>query len=504
MTTFQKRPGVNRARTCNTAPTPHSSNHAFSMYPQILLTFCLVFLPLGMNAQEEINPKDYHIEKKDLNRALTLINTPLKENVAFPNPAAGAQWFPNAGLGLFMHWGIHSVDGVQPSWNMIQHYRYAGRDPHTVKQYYALALKFNPQNYNPERYLEACKKAGFTYAVLTTRHHDGYALWPSKYGIGTKQYMGGRDLIKEYVEACHKTGMRVGLYYSPRDWHFPGCMDKREFDANTRKDLPPITDSVGNYRQYVNFIAYTMAQLEELLTRYGKIDVLWLDGASWRGINEKNTEKIYAWIRSIQPDIVINDRWANIVDPDNPAGTSMRVGDFTTPFECGMPTYVPSKWWEAENLWTAGGGWGYDKEGNFRTLSWFFDNYIATRSLGGNFLVNVGPDENGNMKPKFYQEIDSLASWMNYGRESVAGSQPTPGVELCNVRLTSRSTDTLYAHVLPMSPAQISLKTDRKPREVTLLRNQKPIQWMWRDGFLHFMIPQSERTNLDDVVRISF
>ena len=134
MTTFQKRLEVRRAYTCNTAPTPHSSNHAFSMDPQVLLAFCLLCLSLGMNDQEEIDPKDYRIEKKDLNRALNLINTPLKEEVVFPNPAAGAQWFPNAGLGLFMHWGMHSVDGVQPAWNMIQHCRYEGRDPHTVKQ----------------------------------------------------------------------------------------------------------------------------------------------------------------------------------------------------------------------------------------------------------------------------------------------------------------------------------------------------------------------------------
>ncbi|MCH4148029.1 MAG: alpha-L-fucosidase [Prevotella sp.] len=471
---------------------------------RIGMTIVLLLLALTLTAQEEINPDDYRIEQKDIDRALQLINAPQRTDVVMPNPAPGAQWFPEAGLGLFMHWGIHSVDGVQPSWNMVKHYRYAGKHPHSRRQYYALAKKFKPEGYNPARYLKACKDAGFTYAVLTTRHHDGYALWPSKYGIGTKQYMGGRDLIKEYVAACRKTGMRVGLYYSPRDWHFPGATCKEEFDDRTRDKLPPITDSVANYQQYIKYMAYVMTQLEELLTRYGKIDVLWLDGSGWRGIRENNTNKIYAWIRSMQPDIVIDDRWANIVDPDNPSGTSVRIGDFTTPFECSLPTYVPSKWWEAENLWTYGGGWGYDKKGKFRTLSWFFDNYIGTRSLGGNFLVNIGPDENGNMHPNFYNEIDSLTSWMIYGRESVIGTQPTPGPELSNVYLTTRGQDTLYAHVLPKSPQQVSIKTDRLPREMKLLRNLHPVKWMMHDGYLHFMIPKAERTKMDDVVKIIF
>lgn len=469
-----------------------------------LITIIMLSIPLTLMAQWRINPEDYAISQADIDRAQRLVDTPLTSEPVFPNPSPGAQWFPTAGLGLFMHWGIHSVAGVQPSWNMIKGYRYAGRNPHTRKTYYALARKFDPKNYLPIRYLKDCKEAGFTYAVLTARHHDGYAIWPSKYGIGTKQYLGGRDLVKEYVDACRKAGLRVGLYYSPRDWHYPGQMRDEEFVEKTRRQKFVIADSASNRREYVRFLGYVMAQIEELLTHYGKIDVLWLDGMGWRGIQEENTEKIYAWIRSLQPDIVINDRWANIVDPDNPSGTSVRIGDFVTPFECTKPAYIPYKWWEYEDLWTAGGGWGYDKKGRLRSMGWFFDGFIATRSLGGNFLVNVGPDANGNMHPNFYHKIDSLKAWMIYGRESVFGTQITPGPELSNVPLTCRGADTLYAHVLPRMKAQISIKSLRKPREVVLLRTLKPLQFIWRDGYLHFALPKDERTNMDDVARIVF
>ena len=287
--------------------------------------------------------------------------------------------------------------GAQPSWNMIKGYKWGG-DYHSRQEYYDQANHFKPGNYF-ESYLTAARDAGFKYAVLTTRHHDGYALWPSRYGIGVKQYLGGRDLVREYVDACHKTGMRVGFYFSPQDWHYPGYRPDTEWDVETWGKRGPVKDTVQNRKDFEKFFAYVIAQLEELLTNYGKIDVLWLDGMGWYGIpvSDLQTERVYAWIRSLQPDIVINDRWGNIVNPDNPAGTSMRIGDFTTPFECLTPTYVPSEWWEHCHIWTGkGGGWGYNTRGLFRPLSWFMEEFVASRSLGGNFLPNVGPSGSGD------------------------------------------------------------------------------------------------------------
>ena len=165
-----------------------------------LCTLLTLSAPLAQ-AQLNAHPESYKIDKKDIKRARELISTPVKQPLVLPNPNPDAQWFPDASLGLFMHWGIHSVVGAQPSWDMIADYEWGGRVSPPDK-YYALAERFNPQDYDPNKYLKAAKDAGFTYAVLTTKHHDGYALWPSKYGIGTKQYMNGRDLLKEYVDAC--------------------------------------------------------------------------------------------------------------------------------------------------------------------------------------------------------------------------------------------------------------------------------------------------------------
>lgn len=475
----------------------------------LILAAALVAAPVFGQAGKDpaqIDPADYQVSKREIRQALKILETPLDAPLVLPNPSPGARWFPEAGLGLFLHWGIHSMLGAQPSWNMIKGYEWAG-EWHSREEYYAQAFTFDPQEAPFDRYLEAARRAGFAYAVLTTRHHDGYALWPSKYGIGTKQYLHGRDLVREYVEACRRHGLRVGLYYSPRDWHYPGDRPLSEFDVSTWGHLPTVTDTVANRKAFEAFFAYVKVQLEELLTQYGRIDVLWLDGMGWRGIppQDLQTERVYAWIRSLQPDIVINDRWANIVDPDNPAGTSMRIGDFTTPFECTKPTYVPSKWWDECHIWTGkGGGWGYNMQGLFKPMSWFMEHFIAARSLGGNFLINAGPSGSGDMHPNWYREAALLEEWMQTGAESVFGTGPTPGVERSNAPLTTRGGDIWYVHVLPDLKREVSVKTDREPASLILLRTGEPVPYLYRDGFLVFKLGERQRGGMDDVVKIAF
>ena len=455
-----------------------------------------------------IDPADYRISKRDLQRARDLLSAPSPaEPVVFPNPAPGAQWYPSAGLGLFMHWGIHSTRGAQPSWNMIKGYRYGGTY-HSREEYYSWALDWEPDNFCPEKYLRAAKEAGFSYAVLTTRHHDGYALWPSRYGIGVKQYMHGRDLVREYVDACRRTGMRVGFYFSPRDWHYPGDRPLSEFDVQTWGKRGPVEDEAANRKAFERFFAYVLAQLEELLTSYGKIDLLWLDGMGWYGIPVQDlcTEKVYAWIRSLQPDIVINDRWENIVNPDNPSGTGMRIGDFTTPFECTVPTYTPSPWWEHCHIWTDhGGGWGYNVQGEFRPLGWFLRSLVMSRSYGGNFLPNAGPAPSGDMHPNFYKALAEVREWMAANAESVIAAGPTPGAERSNVPLTTRSGPEgkiWYAHLLEGFKGEVSVRTDSAPASLTLLRTGEKIPFIFRNGFISFSLPAEKRGAGDDVVKI--
>ncbi len=422
---------------------------------------------------------------QDLARHITAEPAPAFQRTADP----GAQWFPKAGLGLFMHWGIHSADGVQPSWAMIKDYP-AGGSPahHPPEKYYALAKRFDPQDYDPGKWMAAAARAGFQYAVLTTKHHDGYALWPSKYGrMSTRQYMGGRDLLRPYVEACREHGLRVGFYFSPTDWAYPGYpIDDVGFDYNRRGQFPPIEDPEANQRAFDRFYAYTVGQLHELLTGYGRIDVLWFDGMGWHGISDLRTEKTLAWVRRLQPGIVINNRWGG-------------VGDFTTP-EWALPDGPPDGWWENCISWN--GHWGYNPTSPCRPASWALERLVISRSWGGNFLLNIGPAPDGTMPPDFYERCDELASWMARSKESLIGADGVRNWKSFSDVPITRREGTWYLHVLPNHQGDVVVRHVPRPGSVRLLRDGLTIAYEYAGDTLRFALGGESRSPLDEVVEV--
>lgn len=398
-----------------------------------------------------------------------------------------AQWFPDASFGLFMHWGIHSVAGIQPSWAMIKGYPYGtDRSEYWGKGYYSLLTKFNPQNYDPDKWMEAAKKAGMTYAVLTTKHHDGYALWPSEYGeMSTKQYMGGRDLLRPYVDSCRKYGLKLGFYFSPRDWGYPGYPVSLVYGENYVNPRTP----EQNRADYEKFFNYTIGQLSEILTRYGKIDELWFDGMGWDGINDNRTEQVLAWIRKLQPGIVINNRW------------DYHTGDFGTP-EVEMPDTAPEGWWENCVIWS--GHWGYSPDSNFQPAEWVLEKLVTARSWGGNILLNAGPAPDGTMREWYYKGCDELAAWMAHSKDSLIGAAPVKTwKKFSNTPLTRRG-NIWYAHVLPSNKKAVEINDVTEPSGLKLMRTNEKIDYKYESGTISFTLPESMRADLDNVVIISW
>jgi alpha-L-fucosidase len=302
-----------------------------------------------------------------------------------------AQWFPEAGLGLFLHWGIHSVAGLQPSWAMINQYPYGYTNDYPPDRYFGLAEEFRPNAYDPERWLAAAAAAGFRYAVLTTKHHDGYTLWPSEVGpFGVQSHLGGRDLVRDFVTACRNQGLRVGLYFSFADWKYPGFpMGDVDFDHRKRGQFSEM-DPEEDERRFETFLDFTCAQLRELLTGYGPVDLLWFDGVGWRDRkpHQMRGEEVIPWLRSLMPGVVINNRWG-------------RIGDYVTP-EGRFPAEKPVGWWEACHCTNPLGHWGYTPNEPFPPTEWFVDLTRRCNAWGGNFLPNVGPAPDGTMPPYFY------------------------------------------------------------------------------------------------------
>jgi alpha-L-fucosidase len=446
-----------------------------------------------------------------------------------------AQWYPDAGFGLFIHWGIASVRAMNISWPMIPGRPLANKhitDPVereriiregdfdlrgkpnsiTPNEYFAMAKDFNPQAYDPDKWIAAAKAAGFQYVVLTTRHHEGFALWPSAYGdFDTKNYMGGRDLLKPYVEACRRYGLKVGFYYSPPDWYFDrdymtfiygrGAKNNPEIPS-IGPDLKPRTtkhtpEEIAAHQKA--FAAKVRGQVEELLTRYGKIDLLWFDGKP--PIPNADQCITAERIRELQPGILINPRLHG-------------HGDFVT-YERKLPDTRPNVGWaEFCNTWT--GSWSH-QEIPFRANAFVLGQLAQSRAWGINYLLGVGPTKDGVMCPGVYDNMAVVAEWMKHNGPSVQpGAKPLPKAESATVPATARA-NLRYLFAIPefknggnMPESQLPAKDETltlrgitsSPKTVTLLATGAPLKFSYADGAISVDLPAAQRTKLIDVVQV--
>ena len=457
-----------------------------------------------------------------------------KETASTHTQHPDAQWYPDAGLGLFIHWGIASVKAMNISWPMIPGRALATRritDPAereriiregdynlngkpnsiTPNQYWEMAKDFNPQKYDPDKWLKAAKAAGFEYVVLTTRHHEGFALWPSAYGnFDTKNYMGGKDLLKPYVDACRKNGLKVGFYYSPPNWYFEkdyknfmyggGAKKNPEFPA-LDADLKPRTNTHTAAELAAHQKAYdamVRGQVTELLTRYGKIDLLWFDGKppTPHGSDCITQEEI----RRMQPGIVINPRLHG-------------HGDFVT-YERTLGTDKPvTGWAEFCNTWTA--FWPHVDNAPFRAPGFVLGQFSKSRSLGVNYLLGVGPTRDGEFVDGIYQNMAIVGDWMKQNAMAVKGTKPLPAAESASVPATASSNARfLFAtpafrdggsyekDLLPAQDETLTLKGVSTPTAVKLLRDGSSLKYSYADHTVTIELPASKRTRLVDVVEV--
>jgi alpha-L-fucosidase len=423
-----------------------------------------------------------------------------------PTKHPDAQWFATAGFGMFIHWSISSVGELDLSWPMmagtqigwsarkptqdsIDRYVAAGNffaghrceKDHsciTPNQYWELAASFNPASYNPEEWVKAAKAAGMTYVVLTTRHHDGFALWPSKFGnFNTKNYMAGRDLVKPFTEACRKYGLKVGLYYSGPDWHFNkdfqtfiyyGLYKNYQNIPIVDADLKPVnrqwTDA-QKQAHYDSVAVYIKGQITELLTGYGKIDMIWFDGAP--DIPKGNA----AWSKCIsmdelhrlQPGIVVSPRFFG-------------YGDYKT-FEQdkALPSARQNEW--AELCTTiATSGWGYTKA-PLKPVGKILESLILCRSRNTNYLLNFGPDKDGVFSQGMKDDLKLIANWMKINGQSVTDCQALAGGETASLPATAKGNHRFLFLFAGDKPESAHLTTTAAIKKAVLLSTGKSLAY---------------------------
>jgi len=285
-------------------------------------------------------------------------------------------------------------------------------------EYEPLAKRFNPRKYHPEEWVTLAQEAGMKYMVLTTRHHDGFSLFDSEVSEFTAPKTAAkRDLVAEYVEACRSKGMRIGFYYSLLDWRYPA------YFAGPEKDP----------EGWAKFLEYVYTQVRELCTNYGRIDVLWYDGAWPWDAEAWQSAKLNAMVRRLQPRILINNR-------------SMLPEDFDTPEQHISAPKDPKRPWEA--CMTMNDNWGYSAgDHNWKSTGQLIHNLVRCASGAGNYLLNVGPKPDGTIPAPSVRRLREIGKWMKVNGESIYGSERCPfGGGM--IGLTTARGSTVYIHVL--------------------------------------------------------
>ncbi|NLG84606.1 MAG: alpha-L-fucosidase [Firmicutes bacterium] len=357
-------------------------------------------------------------------------------------------WFLEARFGMFIHWGIYAVPG-RGEW-----VRQQEDIPEEVyRQYFET---FEPVRYDPRAWARAAKAAGMKYAVMTAKHHDGFCLFDSSYtDYKATNTPAGRDLIREYVEAFRAEGLKVGFYYSLLDWHHPDYPIAGD-RFHPLRNHPDYQAHRGNLSRYAD---YVRDQVRELLTNYGRIDILWFDFSydEMRGEAWKATELV-RMVRALQPWIIINDRLGGNLKAREP---EEYAGDFTTPEQIIPPEGIRNETgepvpWEA--CITLNDHWGYaawDK--NWKSPKTIVRALVECVSKGGNFLLNVGPTPKGEIPAACVRILEQVGEWMAQNGASIYGCGHA-GLPKPEWGRFTRRGNRLYAHILERGVGPVVLR----------------------------------------------
>jgi alpha-L-fucosidase len=404
-------------------------------------------------------------------------------------------------FGLFMHWGPYSQWGVAESWTICPEDWVNRTGPYShdyfeyKKAYENLQTTFNPTAFNASKWVKAAREAGMRYVVFTTKHHDGFCMYNSKqtdYTItGSRTPFSAHpnsDVTKVVFDAFRQAGFMTGAYFSKPDWHseyfwwpyFPPKDHNVNYNTSRHAD------------RWKKFQDFTYQQIEELMTGYGKIDILWLDGG-WVRPSQKandpfnmdiNMPRIAQMARSHQPGLIMVDRTV-----------PGEFENYTTPEQEVPEKPLPYPW---ETCMTMGTTWSYSRNDTYKSTHQLLELLVKIVSRGGNFLLNVGPDGNGDWDPVVYQRLQEIGAWMAINGEAIYASKPVAPYSAGHIFYTqSKDEKKLYACWLSDKetiewPAsiQIPVQGNDKVKKVTILgaRDQR-IKWQYNKGQVTIQVP---------------
>jgi len=402
-----------------------------------------------------------HVSSTWLTAVLALAGTPI--GIAQDTPPAGVpapilqetesehdqrmQWFREARFGMFIHWGLYSqlagewqdrtvsggAEWIQLSLGI------------PSSEYSSLAKTWNPTAYEAREWVRLMKAAGVRYICITSKHHDGFCLWPTalndNWNVSVTPH--GKDLLAPLADACREEGIKFCLYHSVLDWHHPDWPSR-----------PAINDSASGTPDKERFKKdYLFPQLKELLSNYGEIGMLWLDGTWDEAWTSADGRELEAYIRTLQPSLVLNNRSGYI--PPQPeydfhignTYSYISAGDYISPEGEVPPTGLPGLDWETCQTMQLPNNWGYNRLVGFRSFGDLLRQLVDVSSKGGNLLLNVGPDAGGEILPQAAACLEKFATWMAVNADSIHGTSASPFERLPFDGRCTQKPGVLYLHV---------------------------------------------------------
>ena len=406
-----------------------------------------------------------------------------------PSQEERMAWFDEAKLGIFIHWGLYAVNGIGASWPL-------KNKEISWDDYMKQAGGFTAEKYKADEWAKLFKQAGARYVVLTSKHHDGFALWDTKYSLlNAKDFSAAkRDLLAPYADALRRQGLKVGFYFSLLDWShkdYEVVYDRPQDEVNK---LYPQPDWQKNLPPHERFVKFVFGQLSEISHNY-RPDVLWFDGG-WEHTSQWwRAEEIKDSLLSWNPRIIVNDRL-----PD--------YGDYETA-EQGSPVLRPKRTWEF--CMTINNHWGYfPTDNNYKPQAQIIRTFVEVIANGGNLLLDVGPKPDGTIDKRQAQTLKTLGAWIERNKEAVYPAKAgLPYGHFYGPTLLSKDEKTIYLALFDTPKDYILLKgLHTKIKNIRVVGSNQPLKWVRSGGAKWAHIPGIARIevpkkkNLDRYVTI--
>ena len=394
-------------------------------------------------------------------------------------------------FGMFVHWGLYSMMG-DDCWHVMTD-RNISYDEYIEKT----VPNFTGCDCNTDEWAELAKKVGMRYMVFTTRHHDGFSMFDSKHSWGNYTSMNSpakRDFVREFVDSCNKYGLGVGLYYSPIDWRFPGFYYPKMFKKNAEE-----------------MVTQCHKQVEELVTNYGKVDVLWYDGGEdfilchgydinsfCKPADYKTNPRYPNFWRDAELDAIVREKQPEIIV--SPRFGTTKCGDFKV-YECSINNYDTDSPWETCDR--IANCWGWTPEIQPKSLRTLIQLLIRVITGGGNLLLNMGPNGNGKMEPEQVKRLLQLGDFVNKYSETIFETEAGPIVN-GDYGGTTHNQKSVFLHVTDWKCDEVPFPTlNEKVNKVECL-TAKDFTYREENGILSMNVSDADKCYYDTIFKITF